>query len=286
VRILKFRPFSRYRGLPVLILVLLLSFLLLTYQVRFSQERASFPKKLVMTIVAPLLRAIQNSSAFFTSLWAGYVNLRHVQQENRTLKEEVTRLRKEEMFLLETQRENERLHQILQLREDISLPTIAARVIGKDPSNWFRSILIDKGFREGIKKNAAVLSPKGLVGRVIEVMEGTSRVQLITDPNCAVGALVQAGRVGGLVVGEVGPFCRLKFLPQGAEIQVGDSVLTSGLSGLSPKGIPIGTVSAVHKKENALFQEAEVLPRVDLSSIEEVLVIAKPSSSEIQWRGE
>jgi len=283
---LKFRPFSRYRGLPVLILVLLLSFLLLTYQVRFSQERASFPKKLVMTIVAPLLRAIQNSSAFFTSLWAGYVNLRHVQQENRTLKEEVTRLRKEEMFLLETQRENERLHQILQLREDISLPTIAARVIGKDPSNWFRSILIDKGFREGIKKNAAVLSPKGLVGRVIEVMEGTSRVQLITDPNCAVGALVQASRVGGLVVGEVGPFCRLKFLPQGAEIQVGDSVLTSGLSGLSPKGIPIGTVSAVHKKENALFQEAEVLPKVDLSSIEEVLVIAKPSSSEIQWRGE
>jgi len=286
VRILKFRPFSRYRGLPILILVLLLSFLLLTYQVRFSQERASFPKKLVMTIVAPLLRAIQNSSAFFTSLWAGYVNLRHVQQENRTLKEEVTRLRKEEMFLLETQRENERLHQILQLREDISLPTIAARVIGKDPTNWFRSILIDKGFREGIKKNAAVLSPKGLVGRVIEVMEGTSRVQLITDPNCAVGALVQAGRVGGLVVGEVGPFCRLKFLPQGAEIQVGDSVLTSGLSGLSPKGIPIGTVSAVHKKENALFQEAEVLPKVDLSSIEEVLVIAKPSSSEIQWRGE
>ena len=286
MRILKFRPFSRYRGLPILILVLLLSFLLLTYQVRFSQERASFPKKLVMTIVAPLLRAIQNSSAFFTSLWAGYVNLRHVQQENRTLKEEVTRLRKEEMFLLETQRENERLHQILQLREDISLPTIAARVIGKDPSNWFRSILIDKGFREGIKKNAAVLSPKGLVGRVIEVMEGTSRVQLITDPNCAVGALVQAGRVGGLVVGEVGPFCRLKFLPQGAEIQVGDSVLTSGLSGLSPKGIPIGTVSAVHKKENALFQEAEVLPKVDLSSIEEVLVIAKPSSSEIQWRGE
>ena len=283
---MKFRPFSRYRGLPILILVLLLSFLLLTYQVRFSQERASFPKKLVMTIVAPLLRAIQNSSAFFTSLWAGYVNLRHVQQENRTLKEEVTRLRKEEMFLLETQRENERLHQILQLREDISLPTIAARVIGKDPTNWFRSILIDKGFREGIKKNAAVLSPKGLVGRVIEVMEGTSRVQLITDPNCAVGALVQAGRVGGLVVGEVGPFCRLKFLPQGAEIQVGDSVLTSGLSGLSPKGIPIGTVSAVHKKENALFQEAEVLPKVDLSSIEEVLVIAKPSSSEIQWRGE
>lgn len=286
MRILKFRPFSRYRGLPILILVLFLSFLLLTYQVRFSQERASFPKKLVMTIVAPLLRAIQNSSAFFTSLWAGYVNLRHVHQENRTLKEEVTRLRKEEMFLLETQRENERLHQILQLREDISLPTIAARVIGKDPSNWFRSILIDKGFREGIKKNAAVLSPKGLVGRVIEVMEGTSRVQLITDPNCAVGALVQAGRVGGLVVGEVGPSCRLKFLPQGAEIQVGDSVLTSGLSGLSPKGIPIGTVSAVHKKENALFQEAEVLPRVDLSSIEEVLVIAKPSSSEIGWQGE
>ena len=283
---MKFNPFFRYRGLSALLLVLLLSFLLLTYQVRFSQERASFPKKLVMTIVAPFLRAIQNSSAFFSSLWTGYVDLRYVRQENRTLQEEVDRLRSEEMFLLEAKRENERLRQILQLREHISPPAIAARVIGKDPSNWFRSILIDKGFKEGINKNTAVFCPQGLVGRVTEVMERTSRVQLITDPNCAVGALVQPSRVGGVVVGEVGPFCRLKFLPQDAEIQVGDSVLTSGLSGLSPKGIPIGTVSAVYKKENALFQEAEVLPRVDLFSLEEVLIIAKPSSPEVQWREE
>jgi len=283
---LKFNPFFRYRGLSVLIFVLLLSFLLLTYQVRFSQERASLPKKLVMTVVAPFLRAIQNSSAFFSSLWTGYADLRYVRQENRTLQEEVDRLKREEMFLLEAKRENERLHQVLQLREHTSPPTIAARVIGKDPSNWFRSILIDKGFKEGINKNTAVFCPQGLVGRVIEVLERTSRVQLITDPNCAVGALVQRSRVGGVVVGEVGPFCRLRFLPQDAEIQVGDSVLTSGLSGLSPKGIPIGTVSAVHKKENALFQEAEVLPRVDLFSVEEVLIMAKPSSPEMQWRGE
>jgi rod shape-determining protein MreC len=239
-----------------------------------------------MTIVAPFLKAIQNSSAFFSSLWTGYVDLRYVRQENRTLQEEVDRLRSEEMFLLEAKRENERLRQILQLREHTSPPTIAARVIGKDPSNWFRSILIDKGFKEGINKNTAVFCPQGLVGRVTEVMERTSRVQLITDPNCAVGALVQPSRVGGVVVGEVGPFCRLKFLPHDAEIQVGDSVLTSGLSGLSPKGIPIGTVSAVHNKENALFQEAEVLPKVDLFSLEEVLIIAKPSSPEIQWREE
>ena len=283
---MKFNPFFRYRGLSVLIFVLLLSFLLLTYQVRFSQERASLPKKLVMTVVAPFLKAIQNSSAFFSSLWTGYADLRYVRQENRTLQEEVDRLKREEMFLLEAKRENERLHQVLQLREHTSPPTIAARVIGKDPSNWFRSILIDKGFKEGINKNTAVFCPQGLVGRVIEVLERTSRVQLITDPNCAVGALVQRSRVGGVVVGEVGPFCRLRFLPQDAEIQVGDSVLTSGLSGLSPKGIPIGTVSAVHKKENALFQEAEVLPRVDLFSVEEVLIMAKPSSPEMQWRGE
>jgi rod shape-determining protein MreC len=283
---LKLNPFFRYRGLSVLILVLLLSFLLLTYQVRFSQERASLPKKLVMAVVAPFLRAIQNSSAFFSSLWTGYADLRYVRQENQTLQEEVDRLKTEEMFLLEAKRENERLQQILQLREHASLPTIAARVIGKDPSNWFRSILIDKGFKEGINKNTAVFCAQGLVGRVIEVLERTSRVQLITDPNCAVGALVQPSRAGGVVVGEVGPFCRLRFLSQDAEIQVGDSVLTSGLSGLSPKGIPIGTVSAVHKKENALFQEAEVLPRVDLFSVEEVLIMAKPSSPEMQWRGE
>jgi rod shape-determining protein MreC len=159
-------------------------------------------------------------------------------------------------------------------------------VIGKDPSNWFRSILVDKGAREGVNKNAAVLCPQGLVGRVIEVMAGNSRVQLITDPNFAVGALLQGSRVGGVLVGEVGPHCRLKFLPQDAEIHAGDLVLTSGLGGLSPKGIPIGTVAAIDKKANSLFQEAQIHPQVDLFRIEEVLILGGLPRAEIRWQEE
>jgi rod shape-determining protein MreC len=278
--------FLRHRGLSVLIIVLVLSFLFLTHGVRVSQEKASLPKRLVMVVVAPLLRAIHGASASLTSFWDSYIDLREVRRQNLSLKEEVSRLKQEEMLLSEAKRENERLHRLLQMRDNVAVPTVAAMVIGKDPSNWFRSILIDKGTREGVSRDSAVLCPQGLVGRVIEVMEQTSRVQLITDPNCAVGALIQRTRVGGVVVGEVGPYCRLKFLPRDAEVSVGDLVLTSGLGGLSPKGIPIGLVTAVQKKENALFQEAQLAPKVDLFRIEEVLVLAKPPRPEIRWREE
>ncbi|MFH0872808.1 MAG: rod shape-determining protein MreC [bacterium] len=278
--------FLRHRGLSVLIIVLVLSFLFLTHGVRVSQEKASLPKRLVMVVVAPLLRAIHGASASLTSFWDSYIDLREVRRQNLSLKEEVSRLKQEEMLLSEAKRENERLHRLLQMRDNVAVPTVAAMVIGKDPSNWFRSILIDKGAREGVSRDSAVLCPQGLVGRVIEVMEQTSRVQLITDPNCAVGALIQRTRVGGVVVGEVGPYCRLKFLPRDAEVSVGDLVLTSGLGGLTPKGIPIGLVTAVQKKENALFQEAHLAPKVDLFRIEEVLVLAKPPRPEIRWREE
>jgi rod shape-determining protein MreC len=278
--------FLRHRGLSVLIIVLVLSFLFLTHGVRVSQEKASLPKRLVMVVVAPLLRAIHGASASLTSFWDSYIDLREVRRQNLSLKEEVSRLKQEEMLLSEAKQENERLHRLLQMRDNVAVPTVAAMVIGKDPSNWFRSILIDKGTREGVSRDSAVLCPQGLVGRVIEVMEQTSRVQLITDPNCAVGALIQRTRVGGVVVGEVGPYCRLKFLPRDAEVSVGDLVLTSGLGGLSPKGIPIGLVTAVQKKENALFQEAQLAPKVDLFRIEEVLVLAKPPRPEIRWREE
>jgi len=239
-----------------------------------------------MWATAPFLRAIHSIATSLANFRDSYIDLRKARRDNLSLKEEVNRLKWERVFLLEAKRENERLHRLLQLRENIPPSTIAARVIGRDPSNWFRSILIDKGAREGVKRNAAVLCPQGLVGRVIEVMERSSRVQLITDPNFAAGALIQRSRVGGIVVGEVGPTCRLKFLPQDAEIQVGDPVLTSGLGGLSPKGIPIGIVAAIDKKENVLYQEAQVLPRVDLFRIEEVLILAEPPHSEIHWREE
>jgi len=239
-----------------------------------------------MMVVAPLLRAIHGASASLTSFWDSYIDLREVRRQNLSLKEEVSRLKQEEMLLSEAKRENERLHRLLQMRDNVAVPTVAAMVIGKDPSNWFRSILIDKGAREGVSRDSAVLCPQGLVGRVIEVMVQKSRVQLINDHICAVGALFQRSRLGGVVVGEVGPYCRLKFLPRDAEVSVGDLVLTSGLGGLSPKGIPIGLVTAVQKKENALFQEAQLAPKVDLFRIEEVLVLAKPPRPEIRWREE
>ncbi|MDH7500194.1 MAG: rod shape-determining protein MreC [candidate division NC10 bacterium] len=278
--------FQKRRGLFFLLIVLVLSFLLLTYEVRFSSERVSLPKRVAIGVASPFLRTAHRIITSLANFRDHYIDLRKVRRENLALQEEVNRLKWERVFLLEAKRENERLHKLLQLQENIPPSTIAARVIAKDPSNWFRSILIDKGAREGVNRNATVICPQGLVGRVIEVMERSSRVQLITDPNFAAGALIQRGRVGGILMGEVGSTCRLKFLPPEAEVQVGDPVLTSGLGGLSPKGVPIGIVAAVDKKEGALYQEAQVLPRVDLFRIEEVLILAERPRSEIQWKQE
>lgn len=274
------------RGLWILIAILVFSFLLLTYEVRFTAGQSSLPKRLIVAAAAPFLQAVHFLTSSVSDIWHHYLDLREVRQENQALRQELERMKREEIFLREAQRENERLHRLLRLRESLPPVSVVARVIGKDPGNWFRSILVDKGWRDGVKKNAAVLCPQGLVGRTIEVMPDWARVQLITDPNFAAGALLEQSRVGGLLVGEVGPYCRLRFLPQDSEIKIGDLVLTSGLGGLNPKGIPIGMVTAVYKKPNSLFQEAEVEPRVDLFRLEEVLILGANPRTEVHWPGD
>jgi rod shape-determining protein MreC len=146
-------------------------------------------------------------------------------------------------------------------------------VVGKDATNWFKTILIDRGSRAGLRRNLPVVSPAGLVGRVVEVTPSTARVQLITDPVSASGALMQRTRVTGIAIGNLDSGLRVRYLPLLADVVVGDNVVTSGMGGVFPKGIPVGRVTAVERKSGALFQEAVLEPAVDLGRLEEVLVL-------------
>jgi rod shape-determining protein MreC len=146
-------------------------------------------------------------------------------------------------------------------------------VIGKDSTRWFQTILINKGSKEGLVKNIAVLTPEGIVGHIIEVSAGVSKVLLINDINSSVSAIVQRNRTQGIVVGSGGELCRTKFLSNTADIRDGDIMVTSGLGGIYPKGITIGRLHNIVRKPTGLFLEAEVKPGADLIRLEEVLIV-------------
>jgi rod shape-determining protein MreC len=173
--------------------------------------------------------------------------------------------------------ENARLKELLSLKEDaLTQKTIAAFVIGRSIDSWGSSIIIDKGRSSGIRRGMPVVSPLGLVGRVAEAFELTSKILLVNDPNLAVSAVDQRSRQEGLVTGTLGSRLIMRYLPQESDIQVDDVILTSGLNETFPKGLLIGKVIEVGREYSGLSSYAVVKPSVHLYGIEEVLVVVSP----------
>ena len=170
---------------------------------------------------------------------------------------------------------NERLQKLLQFREKISSSVVAAEVIGQDPSSWFRSMTINKGEKEGVRRGMAVISTEGIVGQILKTSPHHSIVLLITDYNSAVDSIVRRTRAKTIVEGRGENRCQLKYLLRAEEVVPGDIVVTSGLSGNFPKGLMVGEVRSVDKKGHSIFQYAELVPIVDLTRLEEVLVITQ-----------
>jgi len=169
--------------------------------------------------------------------------------------------------------ENRRLKELLHLKQESSFKVIAARVIGRSADNWSSVIIIDKGSYNGIKRGSVAITYLGLVGRVIETTASTSRLMLINDTNFAVSSIVQRSRQEGLVSGALGNSLIMKYLPQDCDIKVLDVVITSGLTDAYPKGLLIGTVIDIGEEFSGLRRYAIIKPAVNLSNIEEVLII-------------
>jgi rod shape-determining protein MreC len=210
--------------------------------------------------------------------WSGYVALQQVQQENDALKQELqtmqVRLQQERA---EAQR-TDNLRQLLELRERANLDTVAAEVIAGAASPDFKTVTIDKGSSEQLATDMAVISPAGVVGRVILPSRRASKVQLLIDRNAAAGALIERTRVQGVVVGIGDGLLRMQYVPGTADVKTGDLVVTSGIDGIYPKGFVIGTIDHADRGAGA-YHEIVIRPAVDFSRLEEVLIVRTPPAS-------
>jgi len=206
-----------------------------------------------------------------TGAWSRYVDLRGVQAENERLRREVVDLGVQLQQERALARRGQRLELLLKLRSAMAQPTLAADVIAGDATSYFRTVTINRGTNDGVRRDLAVIAPAGVVGRVVgDPSRVTARVQLLIDRTAGAGALVERTRAGGVVVGD-GEALRMEYVSPLAEVAVNDVVVSSGLDGIYPKGFVIGRVTAIAGVGAA--RRITVRPSVDFSSLEEVLVV-------------
>lgn len=253
-----------------------LALLLLFSVLSLSLKQSPVLKEVEGTVVSatsPGLQALEYVGRRGQHLWESYIYLVGARQENEQLRRSLEEYRQKEIRYREAQQALTRLEALLELKRQVALPVIGARVIAYDPSLWSRCALIDQGKAQGVKIGLPVLAPEGIVGRVVEVYPQYAKVMLIVDRKSGGDAMVQRTRVRGILQGRGGNRCSFDFVPKTADVQVGDLILASGLAGIYPKGLVFGKVTKADKNSPGVFQKIEVTPTVDLSSLEEVLVI-------------
>lgn len=204
-------------------------------------------------------------------------NIEQVSQKNEELINENKRLSQENSILREKSSAYDRIMKMLQFKEYYSYDMIGAQVIGREPSNWFHSVIIDRGSRDQVKIDMGVATYNGLAGKVIHTEKHISQVLLLLDQGCSVGAIVQRSREIGVVKGGAeNNYCYLDYIAHDADIKVNDVVVTSGMGSTIPKGIRIGRVVAIKKEKHDLFQRILIKPEVDFNKLEEVFVVKRP----------
>jgi len=231
------------------------------------------PSRLLVSVSSLPLKAVNSGiqKVKYAGKWVRLMG--ELIKENEALTKEVLALRAEKREWEGVNKENARLRNLLNFQERRPLSTVLARVIGEEPTNIFNTILIDKGERDHLNKGMAVVTAGGVVGQIIRVASTNSQVLLITDNNSSIDVLIERSRAKGILTGWRGEICQIKFLGRTEDVTVGDSVITSGLGGVFPKGLDVGVIKEVDKKGWGVFQSAYVYPSVDFGKLEEVLVV-------------
>lgn len=261
-------------GIRLLILVLA-SLVLMALQ---TTGRLEPVQSAVTQLTSPAQLSATGLADNITEALSFIFELRNLRQRNAELEQVTSSLLVENFELREVQRENQALREMLrfaQTRPGLELrgAQIVARVIGQESNNFLEYITLDLGKNHGIEIGMPVVTDQGLVGRISHVTDSTSKVLLITDANSAVNAIMQSSRLNGVVRGVPGGNLIMDYIPQGAIFSIGEVVLTSGLGGRFPKGIPIGQVVEIHQRDIDVFQQAVVRPTVDFSRLELVMVV-------------
>jgi rod shape-determining protein MreC len=246
----------------------------------YSSRNPSIAKvgnSLVLELISPVSRLAEIVRDGLGTVWKQYVHLVGASAENERLLAQVQALEGRLSALSEFERENARLRQMLNFAAEKGFRSVAASVIGSDPSGWIRGIVIDRGSVHGVEPGMAVVHSKGIVGQVASVSSNSSRVLLVNDHSSGVDVVVQGSRARGVVEGAGERVCELKFITKETPVREGDLIITSGMDRVFPKGLIVGTIVGVDAQSGGLFQTVEVKPSVDFSRLEEVLIVLPPS---------
>jgi rod shape-determining protein MreC len=270
---------SRFRNtanLIVLAAVLVLQVIGLAVQVKRPTESGStrLIRVWAISIVTPLTRSIVHTQDWFSDTWHNYVWLRGLRNENDDLKNQIVQMKMREVRMVEDANQARRLQFLLGFKEKYIAKTVPAQVISTTGSEFSRAIYIDKGSNDGIKQDMPVVSPEGIVGKVLNAFPTTSLVLLINDPTSGAGVILEQSRLQGILKGTPNGTTIMHNVMSDEKVEVGERVLTSGGDRVFPKGLPVGTVASVAPGQD-LFLNIRVRPAAQIARLEEVLVITK-----------
>ncbi len=238
-----------------------------------GREGAGPVGKTIGIIGTPVQVAVSGVGKAVGRVTDHYIFLVGAREEATKLRAEVSSLRSELMKVEEYRYENERLKNLLSFSETSSFKQVAASVVGRSASAWYRTVVLDKGSDDGIAEGSPVVTSSGVVGRIYEVGISTSRALLLTDASSAVDALVQRSRDQVLIEGDMTPNPRLLYITRSSDVKIGDKIITSGLDGIYPKGLLLGKVGEVVEESGEFFLTASLEPTVDFARLEEVFIV-------------
>jgi rod shape-determining protein MreC len=271
------RKLSKERRAFILFLCLsLLSALLITVDYH-GKGVLGLLKDIGFLVLKPVNYTVQNVVNRFEKYFQIFTQTESIHQKNWQLQQENREILHENAILKEKLAAYEQIAKMVQFKEYYNYEMIPAQVIGREPSNWFHSVIIDMGSKDGVEIDMGVATYRGLVGKVIQVGHNTSEVILLIDQGCSMGALIQRTREIGVIKGGTeSAYCYLDYIAHDADVQINDIVVTSGMGSSVPKGIIIGRIVAVRKEKHDLFQRILIKPEVDFNKLEEVYIVKLP----------
>jgi rod shape-determining protein MreC len=262
---------------PTLLLIVVLGVLFLimsaSRQTRgvVGDTRTMF-ERMVMVVFSPVPKAVNAVGRNALDVYHGYVDMRRAVNENVRLRRQVSELTQENLLLRGSHQDLSRMRALVAYSEQFSMPTQHAQVVMLDTSGIFKSVILDRGSDDGVEVNDTVVSPAGVVGRVVLTTRDLAKVQLVIDPSASVGSLIDRTRRMGVIRGDGRGGLRFEYIPSLSDVQQGDVVTTAGIDGIYPKGIPVCRVAAVAEGTD-LFKKVSCAPTVDFQRLEEVLII-------------
>lgn len=265
--------FKHYENILLLLALVILASVLLANNIK-EKEAPNPLEKFALIVASPLQKAVTSSIRETASLWNRYIHLVETSRKNVELKKKLEEERFKNNLLLEELKKYRRVENLLSFHPIAKTGFQVADVIAWDSTNLSQTFVINKGTQNKLQENMVVLTHNGLIGRIVNATKNSSRVLMITDSRSAVDAYVQETRVRCIIVGQNKKKCLIRYLPVDAKVKTGDVLISSGLGGIFPKGLLLGTISSIEPGNGRLFFKAEMVPAANLKRIEEVLIMA------------